>query len=106
MKAVFVDTGGWMACADRSDPAHLACTAARDAALDTGDYRAHDSANDRADHASRDAASDSGINATDDRTDLATRQGGGEEPLARCAAVRSQAVHRRVSALHPSDAFA
>ena len=30
MNAVFVDTGGWMACADRSDPAHVACTAARD----------------------------------------------------------------------------
>jgi hypothetical protein len=36
MKAVFVDTGGWMACADRSDPAHLACTAARDATLEAG----------------------------------------------------------------------
>ena len=28
MNAVFVDTSGWMACADRNDPAHLACTAA------------------------------------------------------------------------------
>jgi predicted nucleic acid-binding protein len=36
MNAVFVDTGGWMACADRSDPAHLACTAAHDAALEAG----------------------------------------------------------------------
>jgi predicted nucleic acid-binding protein len=36
MNAVFVDTGGWMACADRSDPAHLACTAARDATLEAG----------------------------------------------------------------------
>ena len=26
MNGVFVDTGGWMACADRSDPAHAACT--------------------------------------------------------------------------------
>jgi predicted nucleic acid-binding protein len=33
---VFVDTGGWMACADRSDPAHVACTAARDATLEAG----------------------------------------------------------------------
>jgi uncharacterized protein len=36
MNAVFVDTGGWMACADRSDPAHVACTAARDATLESG----------------------------------------------------------------------
>jgi hypothetical protein len=36
MNAVFVDTGGWMACADRSDPAHLACMAARDDALVSG----------------------------------------------------------------------
>jgi len=36
MNAVFVDTGGWMACADRSDPAHLACTAARDTTLEAG----------------------------------------------------------------------
>lgn len=36
MNAVFVDTGGWMACADRSDPAHLACMSARDAALEAG----------------------------------------------------------------------
>ena len=36
MKAVFVDTGGWMACADQSDPAHVACTAARDATLEAG----------------------------------------------------------------------
>ena len=36
MKAVFVDTDGWMACADRSDPAHLACTAARDTMLGAG----------------------------------------------------------------------
>lgn len=34
MNPVFVDTGGWMACADRSDPAHLACTAARDTMLE------------------------------------------------------------------------
>ena len=36
MNAVFVDTDGWMACADRSDPAHLACTAARDETLEAG----------------------------------------------------------------------
>jgi uncharacterized protein len=36
MNAVFVDTGGWMACADRADPAHLTCTAARDATLEAG----------------------------------------------------------------------
>jgi hypothetical protein len=36
MNAVFVDTGGWMACADRADPAHAACISARDAALETG----------------------------------------------------------------------
>jgi predicted nucleic acid-binding protein len=34
MNAVFVDTAGWMACADRADPAHEACTAARDATLE------------------------------------------------------------------------
>jgi predicted nucleic acid-binding protein len=36
MNAVFVDTGGWMACADRADPAHAACTAVRDATLEAG----------------------------------------------------------------------
>jgi predicted nucleic acid-binding protein len=36
MNAVFVDTAGWMACADRSDPAHQACTAARDTTLEAG----------------------------------------------------------------------
>jgi predicted nucleic acid-binding protein len=36
MNAVFVDTGGWMACADGADPAHSACTAARDGALEDG----------------------------------------------------------------------
>ena len=36
MNAVFVDTGGWMACADRNDPAHVACAAARDATLEAG----------------------------------------------------------------------
>jgi uncharacterized protein len=36
MNAVFVDTGGWIACADRNDPAHVACTAARDATLEAG----------------------------------------------------------------------
>jgi hypothetical protein len=37
MNAVFVDIGGWLACADRSDPAHLACMAARDDALEPCD---------------------------------------------------------------------
>lgn len=36
MNAVFIDTGGWMACADRADPAHVACSAARDATLEAG----------------------------------------------------------------------
>ncbi len=36
MNAVFVDTGGWMACADRADPAHASCRAARDGALAAG----------------------------------------------------------------------
>ena len=36
MNAVFVDTGGWTACADQADPAHSACTAARDATLEAG----------------------------------------------------------------------
>ena len=36
MNAVFVDTGGWMACADRSNPVHTACTSARDATLEAG----------------------------------------------------------------------
>lgn len=36
MKAVFVDTAGWMACADESDPACKSACAARDAALEQG----------------------------------------------------------------------
>lgn len=36
MTALFVDTAGWMACADAADPAHGACLAARDAALERG----------------------------------------------------------------------
>ena len=36
MKAVFIDTAGWVACADASDPAHLRFTAARDASLKAG----------------------------------------------------------------------
>lgn len=36
MKAVFVDTAGRMACADRADPAYLLCCTARDAALEAG----------------------------------------------------------------------
>lgn len=34
MTALFVDTAGWMACADASDPAHRRACAARDAALE------------------------------------------------------------------------
>jgi predicted nucleic acid-binding protein len=36
MRAVFVDTGGWMACADLADPQNGACSAARDAVLEAG----------------------------------------------------------------------
>jgi predicted nucleic acid-binding protein len=36
MRAVFVDTGGWMACADGADPEHAPCRAARDDALEAG----------------------------------------------------------------------
>ena len=36
MKALFVDTAGWMACADAADPGHVRCCAARDGALETG----------------------------------------------------------------------
>lgn len=36
MNAVFVDTSGWMACADGADPAHDRCCAARDGALESG----------------------------------------------------------------------
>lgn len=36
MTAVFVDTAGWMACADRADPDHLGACAVRDAALEAG----------------------------------------------------------------------
>lgn len=36
MTALFVDTAGWMACADASDSAHEACRAARDKALRAG----------------------------------------------------------------------
>lgn len=36
MNAVFVDTTGWMACADRADPAYTSCCAARDAVLESG----------------------------------------------------------------------
>jgi len=34
MKALFVDTAGWMACADAADPAHEDACAARDSALE------------------------------------------------------------------------
>ena len=36
MRALFVDTAGWMACADAADPAHEAACKARDAALEAG----------------------------------------------------------------------
>jgi predicted nucleic acid-binding protein len=36
MKALFVDTGGWMACADAADPACETARAARDRALERG----------------------------------------------------------------------
>ena len=36
MKGVFVDTAGWMACADRADPAHERARRARDAGLEIG----------------------------------------------------------------------
>ncbi len=36
MKALFVDTAGWMACADSNDTAHVQSCAARDAALEAG----------------------------------------------------------------------
>ena len=36
MKGLFVDTAGWMACADAADPAHHTSCAARDAALEAG----------------------------------------------------------------------
>jgi predicted nucleic acid-binding protein len=36
MKAIFIDTAGWMACADGADPAHQHACSARDAALQAG----------------------------------------------------------------------
>jgi predicted nucleic acid-binding protein len=36
MRALFVDTAGWMACADGADPAYVRCCAARDSALEAG----------------------------------------------------------------------
>jgi uncharacterized protein len=36
VKALFVDTAGWMACADAADPAHGPARASRDAALEAG----------------------------------------------------------------------
>ncbi|MGH2842657.1 MAG: type II toxin-antitoxin system VapC family toxin [Solirubrobacteraceae bacterium] len=36
MNALFVDTAGWMACADAADPAHARSCAARDAAIEAG----------------------------------------------------------------------
>jgi predicted nucleic acid-binding protein len=36
VRGIFVDTAGWMACADGSDPAHKRAGQARDAALEEG----------------------------------------------------------------------
>ena len=36
MRGLFVDTAGWMACADAGDPAHAPACAARDTALEQG----------------------------------------------------------------------
>ena len=36
MKGVFVDTAGWMACADEGDPVHKPACGARDTALEQG----------------------------------------------------------------------
>ena len=36
MRKLFVDTAGWVACADRSDPAHGKCVVSRDAQLRAG----------------------------------------------------------------------
>ena len=36
MRALFVDTSGWLACADGADPDHTRACAARDAALEAG----------------------------------------------------------------------
>ena len=36
MKPLFVDTAGWVACADGADPAHARAGAARDGALEAG----------------------------------------------------------------------
>ena len=36
MKVLFVDTAGWMACADESDPAHRKAMAVRDSWLEGG----------------------------------------------------------------------
>jgi uncharacterized protein len=36
MKVLFVDTAGWMACADASDPAHRKAVVVRDAWLEDG----------------------------------------------------------------------
>ncbi len=36
MKGLFVDTAGWMACADAGDSAHASACAARDSALEQG----------------------------------------------------------------------
>lgn len=38
MKRLFVDTAGWMACADESDPAHHKTVAVRDAWLEGGGF--------------------------------------------------------------------
>lgn len=36
MRAIFIDTAGWVACADEADPAHRRAVAARDGWLEAG----------------------------------------------------------------------
>ena len=36
MNGIFVDTAGWMACADEGDPAHARARESRDVALEQG----------------------------------------------------------------------
>jgi predicted nucleic acid-binding protein len=38
MSSLFVDTAGWMACADEADPVHLPAVAARDRWLEKGGF--------------------------------------------------------------------
>jgi predicted nucleic acid-binding protein len=38
MRGIFVDTAGWVACADEADPAHKASVAGRDGWLESGGW--------------------------------------------------------------------